>query len=47
VSDPRWRWQRDALTNHCRLACETMNPRLRRWVANGVSLVLSVNSGYE
>lgn len=40
-------WQRTAIDNHCRLAAETLNPKLRRWVTNGVSLVLSVNSGYE
>jgi hypothetical protein len=38
--------QRIALDNHCRLACETINPRLR-WAANHHSIVLSVNSGYE
>lgn len=40
-------WQRAAIRNHCRLACETLNPRLHRWITNGVSLTLSVNSGYE
>jgi hypothetical protein len=40
--------QRIALAQHCRLACETMHPqfgyRLRK---RGVSIVLTVNSGYE
>jgi hypothetical protein len=35
-----------ALKHHCRLACETMNPRFR-WRAITHSIVLSVNSGYE
>jgi hypothetical protein len=53
--DRRDRWRRDALQHHCRLAlqhhcrlaAETMNPKLRRWITSGVSLTLSVNSGYE
>jgi hypothetical protein len=41
--------QETALKFHCRLACETMNPKLQRlhqiWPRH--SLILSVNSGYE
>lgn len=40
--------QRVALANHCRLALETFRPEFRRVVPHlGVSLVLTVNSGYE
>jgi hypothetical protein len=35
-----------ALANHCRLACETVDPRFR-YVRLDHSIVLSVNSGYE
>lgn len=40
--------QETALTNHCRLACETAHPRFA-YLAPGrvASIVLSVNSGYE
>jgi hypothetical protein len=41
------RHQRIALDRHCRLSVETMNPLFRRGLANGLSVVLTVNSGYE
>ncbi len=38
--------QRTALVNHCRLASETL--LAPSWVmSDGVSIILSVNSGYE
>lgn len=40
------RHQQIALDHHCRLAEETTRPQLR-YVQIGVSIVLSVNSGYE
>jgi hypothetical protein len=37
-----------AITNHCRLAVETMHPRFRSLGPGGAySVVLTVNSGYE
>lgn len=39
--------QRTALRHHCRLALETVHPRFRYRVAPTVSVVLTVNSGYE
>lgn len=36
-----------ALEHHCRLACETMHPRFARLLPLGMSVVLTVNSGYE
>jgi len=39
--------QRTAIANHCRLAEETANPKFRRLFANGLSLIVTVNSGYE
>ena len=36
-----------ALTNHCRLATETIHPRFWRVRLDGCSVVLTVNSGYE
>lgn len=41
------RHQQIALENHCRLACETVNPLFSYVVLNAYSVVLSVNSGYE
>ena len=38
--------QRNAIENHCRLAGETAHPRFG-WTAGGVTIVLTVNSGYE
>lgn len=38
--------QKTAIENHCRLAVETMHPRFH-WARNGVSIILTVNSGYE
>ncbi len=40
------RHQQIALEHHCRLAEETVNP-IFGYVYPGVSIVLSVNSGYE
>lgn len=39
--------QRVAIDNHCRLAAETMHPRFRWLRLDGVSVILTVNSGYE
>lgn len=39
--------RRVALVNHCRLAGETVNPNFRRILPIGVSVILTVNSGYE
>lgn len=36
-----------ALDRHCRLAVETMHPRYARRLPGGLSVVLTVNSGYE
>jgi hypothetical protein len=38
---------RTAIRYHCRLAIETAHPRYRHRLARGLSLVLTVNSGYE
>ena len=38
---------RTALQHHCRLACETAHPRFCRRLPSGLSVVLTVNSGYE
>jgi hypothetical protein len=38
--------QKLALSHHCRLACETMNPRFASLTPTH-SIILSVNSGYE
>jgi hypothetical protein len=43
-------YQRTAIENHCRLGLETMRPMFRHVPmqgARGVSVVLTVNSGYE
>ena len=47
MKDDRENWQRTALMHHCRLAGETMHPRFGRLIRAGISLVLTVNSGYE
>ena len=39
--------QKTAIENHCRLACECVNFRFARLLPCGVSIVLTVNSGYE
>ena len=39
--------QRIAIENHCRFAFETARPLFAHRLADGASLVLSVNSGYE
>jgi hypothetical protein len=41
------RRQRLALDRHCRLSMETMHPDFSRRLASGLSVVLTVNSGYE
>jgi hypothetical protein len=41
------RHQRLALDRHCRLSIETMHPDFGRRLASGLSVVLTVNSGYE
>ena len=38
--------QKIAIEHHCRLSIETMHPRFS-WLSLGVSVVLTVNSGYE
>jgi hypothetical protein len=39
--------QRTAISHHCRLAIETTHPRFAHRLDDGLTLVLSVNSGYE
>jgi hypothetical protein len=41
------RAQRTALDNHCRLSIETMRPMFATILPGGVTVVLTVNSGYE
>lgn len=41
------RHQHTAIDHHCRLAIETMHPDFARRLPSGLSVVLSVNSGYE
>jgi hypothetical protein len=41
------RHQRLALDRHCRLSIETMHPDFGRSLVGGMSVVLTVNSGYE
>ena len=41
------KWQRTALDWHCRLSIETMHPRFGRVLDSGLTVVLTVNSGYE
>jgi hypothetical protein len=41
------RHQQIALEHHCRLAEETLRPQLRYEQLGAISIVLSVNSGYE
>jgi hypothetical protein len=36
-----------ALDRHCRLSVETMHPQFARMLPNGLSVMLTVNSGYE
>lgn len=40
-------WQKVAIEKHCRLAGETIRPEFARLLPSGISLVLTVNSGYE
>jgi hypothetical protein len=39
--------QRTAIENHCRLSGETINPLFRSVRRDGISIILTVNSGYE
>lgn len=40
--------QRQALTQHCRLGCETAMPQFGHTLrSSGLSIILTVNSGYE
>lgn len=41
------RHQRAALDWHCRLSVETLHPRFFRKLPSGLTVVLTVNSGYE
>ena len=41
------KWQRTAIENPCRLGEETMHPMFAHRFADGTSLLLTVNSGYE
>ncbi len=41
------RHQQTAITYHCRLSVETMHPRFARLLPGGLSVVLTVNTGYE
>lgn len=41
------RAQTIALRHHCRLAIETTHPRFGHLLGHGLSLVVTVNSGYE
>lgn len=41
------RHQQTALDYHCRLSIETMHPRFARRLPSGLTVVLTVNSGYE
>ena len=36
-----------ALTYHCRLACETAHQRFHKMDGPNISIMLTVNSGYE
>lgn len=39
--------QKVALRHYCRLAAETAHPRFLKLLPQGVSVVLTVDSGYE
>lgn len=39
--------QKIALANHCRLAAETCHPRFFSKLHGRLTLILTVNSGYE
>lgn len=39
--------QRTAILNHCRLAGETVHPRFYERDKYGLTLIVTVNSGYE
>ncbi len=41
------RYQQTAIGRHCRLSLETMHPRFSRRLPSGLTVVLTVNSGYE
>lgn len=36
-----------AIQNHCRLAGETVHPRFFQKQEDGITLIVTVNSGYE
>jgi hypothetical protein len=39
--------QQIAIGNHCRLAAEAVHPRFGLLRSDGISVVVTVNSGYE
>jgi hypothetical protein len=41
------RHQQLAIDRHCRLSIETMHPQFGRVLPSGLTVVLTVNSGYE
>jgi hypothetical protein len=41
------RHQVTAIDKHCRLSIETMRPDFARLLPGGLSVVLTVNTGYE
>ena len=41
------RHQQTALAHHCRLSTETMHPRFSRVLPSRISVIVTVNSGYE
>ena len=41
------RYHKLALARHCRLSVETMHPQFARKLPGGLTVVLTVNSGYE
>lgn len=41
------RHQTTAIDRHCRLAIETMHPHFGRRLPSGLTVVLTVNSGWE
>jgi len=40
------RHQTTAISRHCRLSIETMHPQFARSIGRGMTVVLTVNSGY-
>lgn len=39
--------QKTAIESPCRLACETANPKFRMIRLDSISVIVTVNSGYE